>query len=329
MVLFVFAMLCTPMRADAEQVTYLVTGTVNYVDPSLGDTFNTSMTMLGQFTFDSSVPGTPLCLGVNCLSTYQGAVTNFFMTVGPYAATPPFSAAEFSGMQVLNNWFTQSGFNVTARMTGPVINGFAPLGGLFFYANGTDIFQGTSLHNVENQSGWPTLHDGSFWHMAFDSLGESIVVYGAITGLARLPSGGAVGPQGPQGPQGLQGPKGDTGLQGDPGPQGTVGPQGERGLPGDRGPQGLPGQIGPQGAKGDTGATGAQGAVGPAGPQGPMGPAGPEGPVGPQGAGLMPGSLLLLPAGSPAPAQYTLLGRFRMWGQNRPSDLVVDVYVRR
>ena len=71
----------------------------------------------------------------------------------------------------------------------------------------------------------------------------------------------------------------------------------------------------------------------PSGPPGPPGPQGPSGPTGPQGEGLIPGSLLMLPAGSPAPAGYTFMdtidlapsdgprGRSKLWR--------VDVYVRR
>ena len=83
------------------------------------------------------------------------------------------------------------------------------------------------------------------------------------------------------------------------------------------------GPQGPQGVKGDNGDPG---------PQGPQGIQGPQGPQGPQGQGLMPGSLLLLPAASPAPAGYTFVMRAELKPvdgsgsdrDNRP--LRVDVY---
>ena len=154
---------------------------------------------------------------------------------------------------------------------------------------------------------------------------------------------GEVGPQGPPGPTGPQGPpgaigpqgaQGEIGAQGPPGPTGATGPQGP---PGATGPQGVQGEAGPQGAPGPQGATGPQGApgaIGPIGPQGAMGPQGPAGPAGltgPQGEGLFPGSLLLLPSGSAAPAGYTLLGMFELAGadaRGRGSVLKVDVYRR-
>src|SRR5687767_4406543 len=56
------------------------------------------------------------------------------------------------------------------------------------------------------------------------------------------------------------------------------------------------------------GTAGPEGPQGPAGPEGPQGPAGPQGVPGPKGdpgEGLMSGSMLMLPAGAPAPVRYT------------------------
>src|SRR5262249_22198924 len=73
----------------------------------------------------------------------------------------------------------------------------------------------------------------------------------------------------------------------------------------------LQGPPGPQGDPGPTGATGPAGAVGPIGPQGPAGPTGAVGPVGPQGpagVGLVPGAILTVQPGFPAPAGFTKIG---------------------
>jgi hypothetical protein len=98
------------------------------------------------------------------------------------------------------------------------------------------------------------------------------------------------------------------------------------------GPQGPQGERGPQGPVGPAGPQGPPGADGAPGPQGPTGAVGPQGPVGPQGEGLFPGSLLMLPAGSPAPAGYTFLGTFDLQpsGENRGlmSQYRVDLYQR-
>jgi hypothetical protein len=147
---------------------------------------------------------------------------------------------------------------------------------------------------------------------------------------------GAMGPAGPTGDTGARGPKGDTGPQGEqgspgsPGAQGPPGPTGDTGAPGAPGPQGIQGPAGPPGAPGLPGVAGPQGNAGPAGPAGQSGPEGPQGPRGPQGDGLFAGSLLFLPAGSPAPANYTFVGTLAIPGADlkKKNSLSVDVYRR-
>jgi hypothetical protein len=95
------------------------------------------------------------------------------------------------------------------------------------------------------------------------------------------------------------------------------------------GPILIPGPPGPPGPPGQTGAQGVAGPQGPFGPIGPPGPVGPVGPVGAQGEGLFAGSLLMLPTGSPAPANYTLLGTYNLLPTLDNPDhhlLKVDVY---
>lgn len=74
------------------------------------------------------------------------------------------------------------------------------------------------------------------------------------------------------------------------------------------------------------------GATGPQGPQGNTGAQGPQGPVGPQGEGLMTGSFLMLPAGTPAPSGYALVGTFDLQpsgaNRGRGTQVQVDVYQR-
>jgi hypothetical protein len=91
--------------------------------------------------------------------------------------------------------------------------------------------------------------------------------------------------------------------------------QGTEGSKGDTGASGEKGDSGPQGVKGDKGDRGETGATGA---------------TGPKGEGLLPGSLLMLAAGSPAPAGYTFVGRFDMQpadtDRGRGSQLQVDMY---
>ena len=94
---------------------------------------------------------------------------------------------------------------------------------------------------------------------------------------------------------------------------------------------GAPGPKGDQGEQGATGAPGADGAQGPQGPEGPAGPVGPAGPAGPMGpmGDLPSGSFLLLPAGAPAPQNYTFVGRFVLdsaGSGGKKTQLQLDAY---
>ena len=95
------------------------------------------------------------------------------------------------------------------------------------------------------------------------------------------------------------------------------------------GPAGPMGPAGPEGPAGPAGPAGPQGPEGPAGPVGPAGPAGPQGPMGPPGppAEVIPGTVLMLVAGTPAPEGYRFIGMTRYPSQGgRPID--VNVYVK-
>jgi probable HAF family extracellular repeat protein len=127
------------------------------------------------------------------------------------------------------------------------------------------------------------------------------------------PGAGVAGQPGPAGPTGADGPTGPAGAQGPAGPQGIAGPQGV---------------AGPQGDAGPAGPAGPQGPIGLQGPSGPTGPAGPAGATGPQGEGIPAGGMLMLPAGSPRPANYTFVGTFTLSAGQKKNDLSVDVYRR-
>lgn len=127
--------------------------------------------------------------------------------------------------------------------------------------------------------------------------------------------------------------QGEPGPQGEPGEQGPVGPPGPAGPAGPAGPQGLKGD---KGDPGEPGAPGAEGAQGPEGPEGPAGPRGPEGPQGPQGlqgppgtSDLPPGTMIMLPQGTPAPAGWIYVGSSQevlTRGAGPAVRLMVDVY---
>jgi hypothetical protein len=138
--------------------------------------------------------------------------------------------------------------------------------------------------------------------------GATVNFFGCTLAQLQGPAGadgmngatGATGPAGATGSQGIQGIQGAPGATGEAGPAGPTGPTGPAGAAGATGSQGI------QGVPGTPGATGAQG------PQGVPGIPGATGADGPQGEGLQPGSVLMLPAGAPAPAGYTFSGTFEL-----------------
>jgi len=103
-----------------------------------------------------------------------------------------------------------------------------------------------------------------------------------------------VGQTGPTGPQGLPGANGLNGTNGAPGPTG---------------PQGLTGPAGPAGTNGVDGINGTEGTNGA------------NGATGPQGEGFAPGSLVMLPAGSPAPPDSSFVGTFDFLPSRTPGGL--------
>jgi hypothetical protein len=129
---------------------------------------------------------------------------------------------------------------------------------------------------------------------------------------------------------GSTGSVGATGAQGPTGATGARGLQGTQGATGDGGEDGADGVDGTNGTNGTNGVGGATGATG-------------VGVPGAQGEGLFPGSMLILPAGAPAPAGYSLVGSYEFdplrgrastkssskstKGRGTPR-LAVDVYIR-
>jgi hypothetical protein len=239
-----------------------------------------------------------------------------------------------------NQWTT---FTVTVL---PVGMGLTSFGGLYnqyvLYAPNTIVATGSS----------PSTY--TFWLEA-NPLGSSSLPqagnpdwYQLGTGLQGAPGpqgpagpAGATGPSGPAGPTGLAGPIGPPGPTGPAGPAGPVGavgpagpigPAGPAGAVGPAGPNGTPGPVGPAGAAGPAGPIGPMGPAGPAGaigPAGPMGPMGLVGPQGPPGRGLVPGSILTLPATATPPPGCTLLGTSELIyldTNNHPKVLAIKYY---
>ena len=72
---------------SASPITFAFTGNVNSVSAPLSGTFNTSQTLSGFYTFESTTPDTvPLDA---TLGFYTGALTALSFTVGSYTGTGP------------------------------------------------------------------------------------------------------------------------------------------------------------------------------------------------------------------------------------------------
>jgi hypothetical protein len=194
-------LLFTGARAEAEFATYTFTGTVTIVSSSLDGMFNTSMTLSGSFTYDTSAAGVLTGTEAVGVRGYFNNVSNLVMTIGSYTASaPPFGEDIFHGMYVLNNWFPvpTDGFQVTGRLLNSTqINGQNPHGILFFYTSDTTATSNTQLADLGDLTGWPDRYPGTnicsgetaarsgCWHMSW---GGQFFVVGEITSLVRQAS---------------------------------------------------------------------------------------------------------------------------------------------
>ncbi len=68
-------------NAEATLITFNFEGYVNGVSPALAGTFNTTQTILGSYTFDSTTPDTNADPTVG---RYEGALTALTFTIGSY-----------------------------------------------------------------------------------------------------------------------------------------------------------------------------------------------------------------------------------------------------
>jgi hypothetical protein len=184
-------LLFTGARAEAEIVTYTFTGTVTIVSAALASTFDTSMTVSGSFTYDTSAAGVLTGTEAAGFSSYFDNVSNMVITVGPYTASaPPFGTEFFHGMYVLNNWFPQDltdGFQVAGNrlLNSTQINGHHPQAQLVFYTSDLTATSNTQLANLGDLTGWPDRYPGSSWFMSWE---DQFYLSGEITSLVRQPT---------------------------------------------------------------------------------------------------------------------------------------------
>jgi hypothetical protein len=173
--------------AQADTITYTFTGTVTSVDPSLSGTFNTSQTLSGSFTYESSTPGFLNGSDSSGFSNYPNALTNLVMTVGSYTAAPPFGTDIFSGIQVANNFFGDDRFVLSSRLTGTQFNGSNPLGFISLDDTSQGAFSDTKLTDVGDLTGWTSLPNRSgSWYIAFSVTGGEPNISGLLTSVTQV-----------------------------------------------------------------------------------------------------------------------------------------------
>ena len=293
------------MRAEpvaAQNVTYRFSGVIT---ERFGDAFpeiapGTPFT--GSYTFNVNAPDE------NSLAT----VGDYWHSATPYGIVVDVGSHRFQTdptnvmflVEVCNDHGNPASDNYLLRSYNNLPVGDVPVSHISWQLDGT------SLEATDSPLLSAIPPDLTRWSQMFGLVIElpGTMLRGLVSEVA-LPSTPEcqceAGPAGPQGPAGVEGPQGPAGPEG---PQGPAGPEG---------PQGPAGPVGAKGERGDAGT---------------MGPAGPAGPKGDPGEGLTPGSLLMLPAGSPAPPHYTYVGTFdltpSMDSRGRNIAMAVDVYRR-
>jgi hypothetical protein len=289
--------------ARAQDVTISFKGTMTYVQNSPFPDIAPGTPFTGSYTYNLSTPNTG---GIPQVGDYWHQTAPYGVTVKIGTHTFKTNPSNVSFLvELVNDYYSQDNYHFLSYNNLDTDGVPVQMIDAQF-----DDFSQTALSNVSLPS---TPLDLTKWTQTF-GLNISAYVYypdpsqppvnywmrGQIEQMelgvpSNCPPGGTPGPQGPAGPEGPAGPMGPAG------PQGAVGPQG------------IPGPQGP---------------AGPVGPMGPQGPQGLQGPQGPQGEGLFAGSLLMLPAGSPAPAGYVHVGTYALLPvpQSASNVLKVDVY---
>jgi hypothetical protein len=290
--------------AHAQDVTVSFKGTITDVQQSPFPDIVAGTPFTGYYTYDLATPGYTH-YPQRASFYFSGEQHVFVVTIGNRTfKTLPGNGFGLAIADNLTEFQTSRDFYAISS-GGNVVVGGIPVSTISWTLLD---FNQTALTSLALPATAPNLSQWEFQELSIS--GENATVpYYALFGQVQqvqlgnglyIPPGGSEtpGPQGPPGP---------------PGPEGPVGPEGPAGS---QGPAGTDGTPGPQGAQGETG---------------PAGLAGSQGPVGALAEGLIPGSLLMLPPGTPAPAGYTYVGKYAMLPglQNPPQGpLTVDVYKR-
>jgi hypothetical protein len=152
MITYVVLVLCS--TAHAIPVTYYFTGSVDTIAdlaPPVLSQFNTSQTISGLFTYESTTPGATM----GGQSYYYYALTDVTFTIGTYTASPPITATRTGNLlQVVNNSPIGDYFAFQALLTGAPINNIGPAFFLDLSDSTGTAFSDSQLQNIGDLSDW-------------------------------------------------------------------------------------------------------------------------------------------------------------------------------
>jgi hypothetical protein len=307
--------------AAAQDTTVCFVGTVRSTSGAPFDGITPEVPVRGQYTFNPQTPATVLA---DNIYEYMHSTPGHGMKlrIGRYLFQTDPMAPSFA-IQIFNDFNERDHF-LTFSQRNVASNGMHPESIVMQLDDAT-------RENLSSMTLPATAPRAGAWTQEF-----GLVIFGRNGGyeIRSEVSAFAIGSDcgveepfsgipGPQGPQGERGPEGPAGAQGVEGAQGI---QGEKGDAGERGPQGPSGEKGEKGDKGDAGERGPQGVTGD------KGDTGARGEKGDKGEGLVTGSMLILPEGTPGPAGYILLDTFDFSfsdrSRGRRQMLRVDVWQR-
>jgi hypothetical protein len=187
-VFLTFLTCLTPPFASGNPITFLFTGNVTFVDPELSGTFNTTQTLTGSYTFDSTLAdGAP---GDTSFGIYL-PLTALDFTIGAYTATL-LSSSFIVAIDGTGGCCSQDEYGITAIVSGANVIGLAPDKFLFRLRD----LSGTAFNSDALPLAPPALSGfgANRWQFLFPvpGTGGATHIEGEITSLTSVPEPGTL-----------------------------------------------------------------------------------------------------------------------------------------